>query len=200
VLVTHEHLDHLDAAALPQIAARSPQLSVIAPAPLAPMVQEAAPGIPFTGVRPGDRLDVAGGTVSVVPAIHAVHPSDGYSDGAGRFVGYVLELDGGALYHAGDTIAGDQLMAALEPLRIDVALLPVNGRAHFRERQDIAGNLDVRDAVALAARIGATTLVPIHWDLFKPNLERAGATADEAHVTQAPVHVVTLARGVRWDI
>jgi L-ascorbate 6-phosphate lactonase len=182
LLVTHEHLDHLDSEALPQIAARSPGLEIIAPAPIA--------GSDFTGVRPGDRLD----NITVVPAIHAVHPADGYSDGGGRFVGYVLELEGVAIYHAGDTIATDELVAALEPLRIDIALLPVNGRSYFREQQDLAGNLDVRDAVALATRIGAHTLVPIHWDLMEGNLERAGAAADEAHATGAPVHVLTLAR------
>jgi L-ascorbate 6-phosphate lactonase len=186
VLVTHEHLDHLDAESLPLIAERSPNLEVVVPAPIA------RDG--FIGVRPGDRFD----RITVVPALHAVHPDDGYADHGGRFVGYVIERDGVAIYHAGDTIAGDELVAALEPLRVDVALLPVNGRSFFREQQDLAGNLDVRDAVALAARIGAHTLVPIHWDLMKGNLERAGAAAEEAHATGAPVHVLTLAREIPW--
>jgi L-ascorbate metabolism protein UlaG (beta-lactamase superfamily) len=81
-----------------------------------------------------------------------------------------------------------------------VALLPVNGRSYFREQQDLAGNLDVRDAVALATRIGAHTLVPIHWDLMEGNLERAGAAAEEAHATNAPLHVMTLARAVPWAV
>jgi len=187
VLVTHEHLDHLDAESLPLIAERSPGVEVVVPAPIA------RDG--FTGVRPGDRFD----GITVVPALHAVHPGDGYGDHGGRFVGYVLERDGVSIYHAGDTIAGDELVAALEPLRIDVALLPVNGRSYFREQQDLAGNMEVRDAVALAVRIGAHTLVPMHWDLMKGNLERAGAATDEAYATEAPVHVVSLARGVPWS-
>ena len=186
VLVTHEHLDHLDADSLPRIAERSPGVEIVVPAPIA------RDG--WTGVRPGDRFD----GVTVVPAIHAVHPADGYGNHDGRFLGYVLERDGISLYHAGDTIVTTELVAALEPLRIDVALLPVNGCSYFREQQDLAGNMDVRDAVALAAHVGAHTLVPMHWDLMKGNLERAGATADEAHATGAPVHVVTLARGVPW--
>jgi L-ascorbate 6-phosphate lactonase len=205
LLVTHEHLDHLDPQALPAIAARSPGLGVVAPIPLAGQVRDLAPGVAFTGVQPGERHSVAGAELVVVPAIHALHPADGYSDGAvdgtpARFVGYVLRLDGVTVYHAGDTIADHRLLAALEPLAIDVALLPVNGRSYFREQRDIAGNLDVRDAVALAAHIGASTLVPIHWDLFEGNLERAGAAADEAHATGAPVHVTTLARGVPWTL
>lgn len=200
LLVTHEHLDHLDVEALPRIAERSPGLTTTAPAPIEDQVRAAAPDVKFTGVRPGDRLELACGTVTVVPAVHAVHVSDGYSDGGGRFVGYVLDLDGVAIYHAGDTIATDEVVAALEGLRIDVALLPVNGRAHFREREDLAGNMDVRDAVALATHIGASILVPIHWDLFEGNLERAGAAAEEAHTTRAPVHVMTLAPGVPWSV
>jgi len=187
VLVTHEHLDHLDAESLPLIAERSPGVEVVVPAPIA------RDG--FTGVRPGDRFD----GITVVPALHAVHPDDGYGSHGGRFVGYVVERDGVSIYHAGDTIAGDELVAALEPLRIDVALLPVNGRSYFREQQDLAGNMDVRDAVALAVHIGARTLVPMHWDLMKGNLERAGAATDEAYATEAPVHVVSLARGVPWS-
>jgi L-ascorbate metabolism protein UlaG (beta-lactamase superfamily) len=198
VLVTHEHLDHLDPDSLRAIAARSPGVEVIAPAPLREMVED----LPFHGVRPGDRLDLPGGVeVRVVPAVHAVHPRDGYSQGdPPRFVGYVLESDGVAIYHAGDTIADDIVLAGLEDVRVDVALLPVNGRTFFRERQDLAGNLDARDAVALAAHCGASILVPIHWDLIEGNTERAGAAADAAAEQRAPVHVLTLSRERPWAV
>ena len=82
-------------------------------------------------MRPGDRLDLpGGGALRVVPAVHAVHPRDGYSEGGDppRFVGYVLEVDGVAIYHGGDTIADDRVLAGLDGVRVDVALLPVNGR------------------------------------------------------------------------
>jgi L-ascorbate 6-phosphate lactonase len=196
LLITHEHLDHLDAESLPRIAERSPGLVVLAPEPLRDQVGDVA----FEGVRPGDVADVPGGRVTVVPAIHALHVADGYSAGGDppRFAGFVLDCDGVTIYHAGDTIADESVIAALEPLDIDVALLPVNGRTYFREQQDVAGNLDVKDAVALAAHLGANVLAPVHWDLFEGNTERAGAAADEAFATGAPVHVVTLMRGVPW--
>jgi L-ascorbate metabolism protein UlaG (beta-lactamase superfamily) len=199
VLVTHEHLDHLDPASLREIAARSPGVAVVAPEPLREQIE----GLPFHGVRPGDRLDLPGGAgVRVVRAVHALHPSDGYSEGGDppRFVGYVIEVDGVAVYHAGDTIADDRVLAGLEGVRVDVALLPVNGRGHFREREDLAGNLDARDAVALAAHCGASILVPIHWDLFAGNTERAGAAADAAAEGGAPVHVLMLSRERPWAV
>ncbi len=198
VLVTHEHIDHLDRPSLPEIAARSPSVGVVAPVPLREMVE----GLPFEGVRPGDRVEVPGATVRVVPAVHALHPRDGYSTGGdpARFVGYVIEADGVAIYHAGDTIADQVVLDGLAGVHVDVALLPVNGRDFFRERRDLAGNLDPRDAVELAAHCGAKILVPIHWDLFKGNTERAGATADAADEAGAPLHVITLSRGRPWAV
>jgi L-ascorbate 6-phosphate lactonase len=198
LLVTHEHLDHLDPYSLREVAARSDGLTIVAPAPLEPLVREACPDTAFTGVARGDRLELAGAcTLTVVPAVHGLEPADGYADDP-RFVGYVLELDGVAVYHAGDTIATDSLVAALAPVRIDVALLPVNGRGYFREREGLVGNLDVRDAVALAAEVGARVLVPIHWDLFEGNTEMPGRVVDAAVEVDAPLHVVTLRRGVPW--
>jgi|1186.fasta_scaffold04648_3 L-ascorbate 6-phosphate lactonase len=199
VLVTHEHLDHLDPESLRGVAARSPGVAVIAPEPLREQVGE----LPFHGVRPGERLDLpGGGAVRVVRAVHAVHPRDGYSEGGDppRFVGYVLEVDGVAIYHGGDTIADDRVLAGLDDVRVDVALLPVNGRTFFREREDLAGNLDARDAVALAGHCGASTLVPLHWDLMSGNTERAGAAADAAAEAGAAVHVLTLSRGRPWAV
>jgi L-ascorbate 6-phosphate lactonase len=197
LLVTHEHIDHLDPDSLREVAARSPGLTVVAPAPLEEMVRDAAE-VEFVGVDRGDRLELPGaGSLTVVPAIHGVTVADGYSDDP-RFVGYVLDLDGTAVYHAGDTIVTDGLRAALAALRIDVALLPINGRTHFREVADLVGNMDARDAVALATEVGATVLVPIHWDLFEGNTEWPGRAVDVAVENGAPLHVLTLRRGVPW--
>jgi L-ascorbate 6-phosphate lactonase len=197
LLVTHEHIDHLDPHSLREVAARSPGLTVVAPAPLEPMVREAA-DVDFVGVDRGDRLELAGaGAVRVVPATHGRTVADGYHDDP-AFVGYVLELDGISLYHAGDTIVTDALRAALAPLRVDVALLPVNGRTHYRELDELVGNMGTRDAVALATEIGASILVPMHWDLFRGNTESPGRVVDDAVAAEAPLHVLTLRRDVPW--
>lgn len=204
VFVTHEHIDHFDPASLREIAARTDGLRIVVPEPIAAMAAEAAPGAEVIEVRPGARLEIPGaGAASVVTAVHAVHPRDGYSDGSRdggppRFVGYVLEVDGVALYHAGDTLAAEPVLAALQGKHVDIALLPINGRTFFRERQDLAGNMDFRDAVELSVRIGASILVPIHWDLFEANGERPGRAVDEAAASGAALHVLTLRRGLPW--
>jgi L-ascorbate metabolism protein UlaG (beta-lactamase superfamily) len=180
LLVTHEHIDHLDLSFVPAVLAASPRARVVLPAPLRRMVAGVVPDDRLVTVQPGDVLDLDGVEVHVVPAIHGVTTDDAYGDGSAlgegpRFVGYVL---GGSrrLYHAGDTIVTDGLRDALGPLAIEVALLPVNGRDRERERRGIIGNMDGAEAVDLALSIGASVLVPYHWDGF------AGNTADPAVV------------------
>ena len=133
-------------------------------------------------------------TVRVVPAWHALVPADGYMTSDGRFVGYVLQLGPLVLYHSGDTLATTELVEAVRHEGIDIAFLPINGRDAFREEREIAGNMSFREAVELASRIGATTLVPIHWDMFAGNTELPGRAVDEAALVDADLHVVVLRR------
>jgi L-ascorbate 6-phosphate lactonase len=196
LFITHEHLDHLDRPALPEIVRRSPGIRVVVPEPIVDQVLDLAPDV--VGVQRAERIELPGlGAFTVVPAVHALEPADGYTDDP-RFVGYVLELDGVALYHAGDTIVTQGLLDALSGIHVDVALLPINGRDFFRERENLAGNTDVREAVALARHVGARILVPIHWDGFTTNSEHPGAAVEEAVATGAPLHVLVLRRGVPW--
>jgi L-ascorbate metabolism protein UlaG (beta-lactamase superfamily) len=195
VLVTHEHLDHLDEAFLPAVAESSPDARFLVPAPVVDRAAGIVGADRLTGVAPGEELPLADGvSVRVVPAWHGLMPADGYTTGGGRFVGYVLSTPSLRLYHAGDTIATNELVEALDGLGIDVAFLPINGRTHFREQRDLVGNMDVRDAVELAARVGAKTLVPYHWDLFVGNTEFPGRAVDEAVLEDADLHVVVLRR------
>ena len=61
------------------------------------------------------------------------------------------------------------MTTALRPLGIEIALLPINGRDDEREALGIVGNMDAAEAVELAAEIGASILVPMHWDGFAGN-------------------------------
>jgi L-ascorbate metabolism protein UlaG (beta-lactamase superfamily) len=54
--------------------------------------------------------------------------------------------------------------------------------------------MSFREAVELASRIGASTLVPIHWDMFAGNTEWPGRSVDEAAATNSELHVVVLRR------
>jgi L-ascorbate metabolism protein UlaG (beta-lactamase superfamily) len=190
VLVTHEHEDHLDLAFLRRLAQHSPAARLLVPAPLAALAEGV---LTLMLVSPGERFDLDGLELRVVPARHAVNVADGYGDGDGRFVGYVIRGAGATLYHAGDTIPDPALEAALRDQCVDIALLPTNGRDAAREARNIAGNLNGREAVELASAIGAHTLVPYHWDAVAGNTARAGEAADAAAALGVGLHVLVLA-------
>jgi L-ascorbate 6-phosphate lactonase len=176
VLCTHEHVDHFDADSAPAIAAASPGAVFVVPTPIVDMVTESgvAPDR-VVGVQPGDPMDLGGLSIRAVPAMHGVTMDDAYgfgeelSDGAIRFLGYVIDAAGVRLYHAGDTIHYPGMEDTLRELAIDVAMLPINGRDPAREARGIVGNLSEREAAWLAREIGAGTIVPMHYDLFARN-------------------------------
>jgi L-ascorbate metabolism protein UlaG (beta-lactamase superfamily) len=57
----------------------------------------------------------------------------------------------------------------LRDLRIDVGLLPINGRDPEREARGIVGNLSEREAAWVAREAAFDLLIPMHYDLFARN-------------------------------
>lgn len=176
VTCSHEHYDHLDLASLPAIARASPKARFVIPRPLVDAV--AAAGVPrerLIGAQPDERIRLDGVTLHPLPARHGVGMADAYgfgrelSGGLYRFLGFVIDDGVVRVYHAGDTIAYDGQAERLRALDVDVALLPINGRDHFREAAGIVGNLDHREAARLAADARVDVLVPMHYDTFASN-------------------------------
>lgn len=177
VLCTHEHIDHFDAATVAAVAAASPGAPVVVPAPI--VDQATAAGVPadrVVGAVAGKALTGLAVPVHPVPARHGKDVSDAYtfgeqlSGGQVRYLGYVLEIGGARIYHAGDTLWYDGQEQTLRDLGVHVMLLPINGRDPVREADNLVGNLGPREAALLAAKAGADLLVPMHWDLFAHNL------------------------------
>src|SRR5262249_22716972 len=124
----------------------------------------------------GETLEIGGVRIDVVAACHGVSVEDAYtfgeelSDGWVRFLGYVVEVGGMRVYHAGDCIPYAGQVERLHALRPDVACLPINGRDFFRESEfDIVGNMDFREAARLAHDMGVSVLAPMHWEMFTQN-------------------------------
>ncbi|HZD38555.1 MAG TPA: MBL fold metallo-hydrolase [Actinomycetes bacterium] len=177
ILCSHEHIDHLDAESLPGLAAAAPEARVVVPTPLVPRVVDL--GIlpdRVIGAQPDEPFELDGVTIHPVPSRHGVNVADAYtygkelSDGLYRYLGYVVEAGGLRIYHAGDTLADEELQDRLVRLAPRVVLLPINGRDHYRESWNYVGNMDHREAVKLAAAVGADLLVPMHYDMFPTNL------------------------------
>lgn len=169
VLISHPHLDHCDPHTLLPIAGASPRCRFLGPPSVLDALRERGVAPERLSLASDAWLDLAPGLrVRPVPACHPEIEKD--EAGFWSCVGYVLDVEGRRIYHAGDTSPDGELIERLRALGpIDLALLPVNERNYFRERRGIVGNMSVREAFAMAEEIGARTLVPMHWDMFAPN-------------------------------
>jgi L-ascorbate metabolism protein UlaG (beta-lactamase superfamily) len=205
VVVTHDHLDHLDEKSLPGLAEASPDARVVVPEPLVERVVEL--GIPsgrVAGAQPDRPLELDGLTVHPVPASHGDDLEDGYgfglerSNGLYRYLGYVFDLGGVRVYHAGDTIPYEGMEDRLRDLRVDVALLPINGRDAEREGRGIVGNLDEEEAAQLAAAIGVDLLVPMHYDMFAWNPGSPERLVELARTRHPELQILVASRSRRF--
>ena len=203
IACTHEHLDHLDKDWVPRLCASSPDAVVVVPEPIVDIV--VGLGVArarVLGMQPGSPVEVAGIEIHAVPAMHGVHPTDAYSFGQDssdgelfRFLGFVFQGGGVSIYHAGDTIPYDGLAARLRELRVDVALLPINGRDARREALDIVGNLDAGEAAELAIDADVDAVVPMHYDMFAENPGDPALLVSAVQRLGGEVTVVVPARG-----
>ena len=209
VLVSHQHVDHFDQPTL-RAAAATPgsHFTLVVPRPLVPN----ALGLGFAaervvGAEPGAHLSASGVSIWPVPACHGVDAADAYnfgealSDGLVRYLGYVVEIGGVRVYHAGDCIPYAGQVERVRALRPSIACLPINGRDFFRESEhNIVGNMDFREAARLASDLGAEVMVPMHWELFQTNRGYPGDLVSYAAQAFPALSVLVMGRGARITI
>ena len=165
VLVTHAHVDHLNRWTL---RALDKDTHLVVPRGAAPVVADLG-FARVTEVEPGDELDVAGLEVAAVPTRH--DPGRWKKGDTTTCAGYVVARGGAAIHHAGDVDFSDH--GVFEELgrrfRLDATLLPIGGMLpvwYYRWRRaalDRGVHIDPDAALAIAERLGAATLVPVHW-------------------------------------
>ena len=168
ILCTHEHADHTDPGTVLPMAAAAPRAPVFASPQGAELLREAGleAGRIVTPTL-GQRHTIGEMAITALPAAHYSYEVD--AEGRSRWMGFAIEANGVTLYHSGDTILIPELVEALQAYRLDLALLPINGRDYFREQNDIVGNLNTREVAELCARLQPRVLIPTHNDLFRRN-------------------------------
>ncbi|ASJ10188.1 metal-dependent hydrolase [Thermococcus sp. P6] len=152
ILVTHAHGDHIGDA--PGIARRT-GAKIVAMYDVANYLVEKERGITTVGMNYGPT-EVEGVKIVQVPAWHS--SSDG-KHSIGNPCGYIVELDGVRIYHAGDTYVFSDMKLFPELYGpIDLALLPIGG--HFT-----MGPLEAAKAVEF---LRPRKVVPMHYNTWPP--------------------------------
>lgn len=146
VLLTHNHGDHQSVAVLNRL--RKPTTVFVSSPPGVPQLQQNFAGATIHAVTPGAKLSLTAGIeVETVPMYNVVknnHPR------ALNYVGYVLNIGGVRVYHAGDT----ERFPEMKTFAADVVMLPLG--------QVFTMNT-VQEAVDAAVDLKARVAIPIHW-------------------------------------
>jgi L-ascorbate metabolism protein UlaG (beta-lactamase superfamily) len=147
------------------------------------------------GIRLGalNAVQIGPWEIHALPAAHEALDTD--KDGRPIYLGFVVRVGPWTLYHSGDTILFPGMAELLKPFRVDVALLPINGRAPERR---VAGNLWGREAAQLAAAIGARCVIPCHYEMFEFNTASPAEFVETSHLLNQPCAV--LRAGERWSL
>ena len=156
IFITHDHLDHFDPIALPQIHAFYRNLPIIGPE----SVMKKANEMGFTPsvlrlIEKGKTIEIGNFKITATAAYH----SDPFS------VGCLIELVGKTIYCSGDTILTEFLLGDILSLtnrQIDIVFIVINGRL---------GNMNVDEAIDLTVKLNPKLAIPMHYGMFAENTE-----------------------------
>lgn len=137
ILISHDHYDHLSPVDIEKLL--KDDTVIVAP-------PECTPPRPQEKIAAGKKITVRGIEIEAVPAYNI--GKDFHPKAAGG-LGFILEVEGKRIYHAGDT----DLIPEMDDIQCDIALLPVSGTYVMT-----AG-----EAAEAARRIKPEKAIPMHY-------------------------------------
>ncbi len=168
VLCSHRHGDHMDPGSLGTLAKNNPRCRFVVPkAEIESALQAGLSQSQLLPVDDGDTLDCSGAKIGVIPAAHETLQTN--AAGEHRFLGFVVVLGGRTLYHSGDSVVYQGLAERLRLWRVELALLPVNGRSAYLASRGIAGNMSFDEARDLCLGAEIRAMLPHHFGMFDFN-------------------------------
>lgn len=142
ILITHEHYDHFDPESIATL--RKINTVILGPKSVTDQLDEMA--IPLV---PGETQTIGGLTITAVAAYNTnkkFHPKDEAK------LGFIIQLDGCRIYHAGDT---DVIPEMNELGQIDLAFLPVSGTYVMTAEEATEAVKAIKPKIAIPMHYGA---------------------------------------------
>ena len=167
VTSSHNHTDHLDGETLIPLWKANPNLTVIVPRANVDFAAERlqVPPDRLTPIRAdGEAINVHPFRFHAIPSAHEALEQD--ENGDHRFLGLIVQAGGRTIYHSGDCVPYAGLVERLGKWKIDLALLPINGRDPAR---GVPGNFTAQEAAQLGKRVEAGLVIPCHYEMFEFN-------------------------------
>jgi L-ascorbate metabolism protein UlaG (beta-lactamase superfamily) len=142
LLITQEHNEHCHPESIRKV--RKPDATTLVPESVSLEFRGDARRVAAGDSLVGD-LCIKGVGIEVVPAA----PGETITDHGRGGVGYIIELGGLRIYHAGDTI----LMQEMKSFSVDVAILPIGK----------ASSMNEEGAAEVAVMLSPSVAIPMHY-------------------------------------
>lgn len=184
VTSSHNHTDHLDADTLRPLLQANPRARVVFPAANRALVIERTGSTHLQGLRFGETRQAGAFQLTAVPAAH--------EELGPEYAGFIVRAGPYVIYHSGDTVRFPHHAESLRTFGIDIALLPINGRAPERR---VAGNLDGPEAAQLAHDLHARIVIPCHYEMFEFNTASPAPFVAECERLGQAYHVLRAGEG-----
>jgi L-ascorbate metabolism protein UlaG (beta-lactamase superfamily) len=188
VTSSHNHTDHLDGETLGPLLKANPRIVMVSPEANRDFIANRL------GIEPSFPVGLRDGQLAVVGPFQFVAVPACHEEVAPEFLGYVVEFGSWRIYHSGDTLLYEGMAERLRPFAVDIALLPINGRAPERR---VAGNLNGPEAARLSKDMGARLVIPCHYEMFEFNTADPAGFIRTAESIGQPFHVLRC--GERWE-
>lgn len=146
LLITHEHLDHLDPETCRRILETEKSILVLAPYNAWEKIRTYGGTHNYVMFNQGTVWTEKGVRFEAVRAEH--------SDATA--IGVIINAGGKRYYITGDTLFHNSVVREAKG-KADIVFLPINGKGN---------NMNAVDAKAFAEEIGAGIAVPMHWGMF----------------------------------
>jgi len=175
VVCSHDHMDHTDYNTLRGLLKVNAKAKFLIPASFAAhAAEEGVPADRIIGAREFGKVEFGPFTVEPLASAH----EDLETDGNGDFfaMGYKISVNGITLYHSGDCCIYRGLAEKVG--KVDICMLPVNGRSYYKLRENCIGNMTLEEAVLFSKEAEAKFFIPMHFDMFAVNSIPAGWIPD----------------------
>ncbi|MBR4013105.1 MAG: MBL fold metallo-hydrolase [Clostridia bacterium] len=147
IIITHNHLDHLDKETLKYYLTENAGCLVLAPNGSWQELRKFGGNSNYVLFNNGTTWTENDITFTAVKAEH----SDPYA------IGVIINAEGKNYYVTGDTLYNEQVFESLPDIEIEAIFLPVNG---------VGNNMNMTDAARFAKRVNAKYTVPFHICMF----------------------------------
>jgi len=173
--ITHAHPDHFSPNDIAKIVKN--ETIIIAPPDILAKI-ERAENLKLA-VEPNKSYEIKGFRFQTIPAYNNNPEKLQFHPKMNNWVGYIFELNGQKIYHAGDTDFIEE-MKGLKDLNLDIAMLPMDG--HYC--------MNMEEAAEAANAICAKVTVPMHYKRQNPDNHPDLEAKFEQLVTNSKVEIL----------